>query len=430
MNILFTAIFSTIPFLIAFKNISPYKFTLKEYIRMEIGIVITYFLLNLIVPKFSPMAIYFVPIIFIYKNSKKIIKSIMLDVFICIIIVTIDSFIGLLSINFLKIETSITKLNYDIICIIILISIYLLSKFIGIVINKYKEIISTYYKSKYAILLYSALIITFAVFFINIHYNPSHNPIYLTKTNALFFIFYFFALLFISLIVLSIIKKDEIFKLKQAQFENLQEYTSNLENLYMDMRKFKHDYINILSSMSGFIEENNMAELRDYFNSTIRPLNKKIENNNYKLELLKNIKVAELRSLLSSKLIKAQEHNININLEIKEEISKINLNSIDLIKTIEILINNSIEVAILSKDKFMSLVIEKNNNSIVIIVTNSYCKDIGLTNEKVKEKYVDNVLKKELGLIRLKKILANNNNMSLDTISKENEFIQILTIRN
>ena len=144
------------------------------------------------------------------------------------------------------------------------------------------------------------------------------------------------------MIVLSIIKKDEIFKLKQAQFENLQEYTSNLENLYMDMRKFKHDYINILSSMSGFIEENNMAELRDYFNSTIRPLNKKIENNNYKLELLKNIKVAELRSLLSSKLIKAQEHNININLEIKEEISKINLNSIDLIKTIEILINNSI----------------------------------------------------------------------------------------
>ena len=40
----------------------------------------------------------------------------------------------------------------------------------------------------------------------------------------------------------------------------------------MDMRKFRHDYINIISSMAGFIEDNDMKSLEAHFNKIYSPI--------------------------------------------------------------------------------------------------------------------------------------------------------------
>lgn len=52
---------------------------------------------------------------------------------------------------------------------------------------------------------------------------------------------------------------------KQKDLQNLQEYTHNLEVMYNGLRSFKHDYINILLSISGYIENGNMEELNSFF---------------------------------------------------------------------------------------------------------------------------------------------------------------------
>ena len=51
--------------------------------------------------------------------------------------------------------------------------------------------------------------------------------------------------------------------------ENLTHYMAQLENHYQDIRRFKHDYLNILSTITGYIQENDMDKLRNYFDSSI-----------------------------------------------------------------------------------------------------------------------------------------------------------------
>ena len=47
---------------------------------------------------------------------------------------------------------------------------------------------------------------------------------------------------------------------KQKALQDLQDYTRNLEIMYNGLRSFKHDYINILLSMSGYIANSDMDE--------------------------------------------------------------------------------------------------------------------------------------------------------------------------
>ena len=49
--------------------------------------------------------------------------------------------------------------------------------------------------------------------------------------------------------------------------------------MYSSLRSFKHDYSNIMLSMSGYIEANDMDGLKEYFDKEILPLSKKITKN-------------------------------------------------------------------------------------------------------------------------------------------------------
>ena len=92
-----------------------------------------------------------------------------------------------------------------------------------------------------------------------------------------------------------IIIKENNIKNQQLQYERLQEYTANLEELYTDMQKFRHDYINILSTMSEYIREKDVESLDRYFNDKIMPISQGMRSNNYKLGALKNLKIQEVK---------------------------------------------------------------------------------------------------------------------------------------
>lgn len=429
MDIIFVALFSTLPYIIAYRNISPYKFNIKDYIHMEISILICYYLLSLINLNLASLSIYFIPITFIYKKSSKILYSVFLDIFICIVIIFSDSCVGIINNTIFNVNLDPTKLSYYVFCLIVLFVVHFISKLINYLLYKYKNYFPENYKSKYAILIYISLIITFGIFYMNINWNTYDTPEYLSKTNSIFFIGYTLILIFIYFISFITIKKEHIFKLKHIQLENLTEYTNNLEELYMDMRRFIHDYINILSSISWFINENDMDSLRDYFSNTIYPLNVKMQSNNYKLGLLKNIEITELKGLISSKLIKAQELDLNVNIDIAEPISHINMDIIDLIRALGILLDNAIEAAISTDDKSIELGIITKKNSIIIVVINSYSEDISSISKLFKEGYSTKGKNRGLGLSNLREIINNNASTLLDTSISNNKFIQKITIK-
>ena len=84
---------------------------------------------------------------------------------------------------------------------------------------------------------------------------------------------------------------------KQKALQDLLDYTRNLEVMYNSLRSFKHDYINILLSMSGYIESGDMDELKKFFQTKIFPTKNLIDQGDYKLNQLSNIGVLEIKSL-------------------------------------------------------------------------------------------------------------------------------------
>lgn len=427
-NVIIMLITSIILLLVSFINISPYKLSFSEYIKMILSIIIIHMSIYLISPRLASIALYFIPVLYIYKKNKKILRSFILEIVICSVTVIVNSCVSNIIILFFGDEFIENIVGYYITYILIVITLYFVSKVIGRTLNKYKKIIDGNYKSKYLFIVYVMLILTFALFYLNINWNSSSNPVYLSKVNGVMFMVYGLVMIIVCFTLLFMIRKEEKFRYEQIELENLKEYTENLEKLYMDMRKFRHDYINIISSMAGFIQDRDLDALEKHFNEHIYPLNNKINKNNYKLGLLKNIELPEIKGLISAKVIRAQELGIDTIIDIAEPIKNINMDIIDLSRILGIILDNSIEAALESDKRTINIALINKNKSVIIVVINSFKGEILSVSRLFKEGFSTKGENRGLGLSNLKEIINRYNNVSLDTCIKEKEFIQEVSI--
>lgn len=284
-------------------------------------------------------------------------------------------------------------------------------------------------QTKYSFIVMSLLLLTLAIFYTNIYFSSISG----FDKDALHFNSILFAIYFIILLVTlySIIQtaiKELKMKNQQEQLEQLQEYTNTLEVLHNEMRVFRHDYINIISSLAGYIEENDMAALKTYFENNIVSVNKTIESNNYKISSLQNIEITELKGLIAIKVIRAQELKIDAIVEVVEKINHINMKSIDLCKVVGILLDNAVEAAQASKVKSIRLACVKKADAILIVFANSVPDDMPPIYKIFEQGFSTKGDKRGLGLSSLRDTLQGYSNVSLDTKLTDCEFIQELEI--
>ncbi|MBC1559461.1 hypothetical protein HB911_12200 [Listeria booriae] len=64
-------------------------------------------------------------------------------------------------------------------------------------------------------------------------------------------------------------------KKREMEMAQLRDYTVRLEEMYVNMNMFRHDYINILASLHGYIEQGDPELLETYFEEVIKPLKQK-----------------------------------------------------------------------------------------------------------------------------------------------------------
>ena len=130
-------------------------------------------------------------------------------------------------------------------------------------------------------------------------------------------------------------------------------------------------------SISGYIESEDMDGLKKYFDQEISPINHKLFAETSRLNQLINIKITELKSLISAKLLYAAELNIKVSVEIEKEISKIPMGTVDLCRVIGIFLDNAIEAALETKQPEIRMAILDEEKEIIFIISNSFL-DTGL----------------------------------------------------
>lgn len=137
-------------------------------------------------------------------------------------------------------------------------------------------------------------------------------------------------LVFYLLFFMGVIKKLDTYlkeklyeRLEQEQalrYRDMERYSRHIEELYKEVRSFRHDYTNLLTSLRLGIEEEDMEQIKEVYGSVLKDSSQKLQNNKYDLGRLVNIRDKALKSLLAGKFLKARDKNIVFNVEVPEEI--------------------------------------------------------------------------------------------------------------
>ena len=271
---------------------------------------------------------------------------------------------------------------------------------------------------KILIILGADLILCMLIFVMNIMVTEqAGSPPRVLFTSIILYIAY---VVLTFLIVATIVYEYETnanIMMKQNSYDNLQEYMKQIEELYQNMRVFRHDYANVMLSVVGYIEENDMDGLKKYYDMEIFPI-----SNLFNKE--KDV-VAKLHNL---DINYALELKVEVNLEIIEKIDKVNMKSIDLVRIIGIFLDNAIEACQECEKPSIDLSIIKMDKDITFIVKNTYIKKnidycklgtLGISSKGER---------RGTGLYNVKTIINAYNNVIMDTEYENGYFTQLLEI--
>lgn len=269
---------------------------------------------------------------------------------------------------------------------------------------------------------------SFVVMYIDITYQRMlGEPNSLEKMNAFFFMLYVVVLLVILIMLIVSTKKNFENKLRQEQMINMQNYVDQLELDYQHLRKFRHDYQNILSSIEGYITDSDIEGLSKYYNKYIKKTKQQLKSNLFNLTELTNLKDRVAKSVISSKLTTAQNLGIDSYFECKDIISKFDIDPIDFVRILGILLDNAIEASI---DGVLRVAVTKQEKATTIFIGNTYKGELPPLYKLKQTGFSTKGKGRGLGLSNVDEIISNKSNVALETRIDKKMFVQILSIRN
>ena len=216
----------------------------------------------------------------------------------------------------------------------------------------------------------------------------------------------------------------------KKEINHYYKYTLQIEQINNEMRKFRHDYINILATLSEYIRQEDMDGLSKYFDENIAHLHDDMKLNTIKINGLQNLHVREIKGLLTTKIIQSQEQNINISVEVTEQIDHINMNIVELSRCIGIIMDNAIEASEFVDAPTIQIAFIKNEESVLLVFMNKCSKDTPKVHKLFEDQFSTKGRKRGIGLTTLKEVTEKTENVFLDTYINDQFFIQKLEILN
>ena len=303
--------------------------------------------------------------------------------------------------------------------------VYIITFFIILIIKKKNIILSILddLNNKNKCIILTNLIfamITFIFQLILAFYYLDTLPVFITFVSSLIFLIYFS----ISIFSLTRIMK---LNLTTKKLECAEEYNNTLRILHDNVRGFKHDFDNIVTTIGGYIRTNDMEGLKQYYLqleddcqrvNNLYILNPSVVNND------------GIYNLIMKKYHEAEEKDIKVNISFLLDLSTLNMKIYEFARILGILLDNAIEASSECEEKIINLTFrnDSKNSRQLIIVENTY-KNKDVDTHKIFEKGVSG---KEnhtgLGLWEVNKILSKNKNITLFTTKNDKYFSQQLEI--
>ena len=225
------------------------------------------------------------------------------------------------------------------------------------------------------------------------------------------------------------VEKEIALKQKKFEQKHLQTYTDEIVGLYNEIRGFRHDYAGMLVSMQMAIDSGDLQEIDRIYKEVLVKANQKLRSEKYTYFDLNSIEDSALRSVIAQSIVYARNNDVEFTLEVKDVITRLSMDLLDLVRIMSILLNNAVEGAADSYLKQMEVAVIKMDFETVIVIQNSCKINMTPSENLFALGFSTKGRNRGLGLNNVKEILDKYDNIILETEMEDNTFRQIIRFK-
>ena len=391
-----------------------------------------YVLLLIICPPVGYFAFFFIFIAYnIYQNKY---KSKILDIFYGLYPVIVESLLGRMLGFYVFPLLGVSVFNevklswYDILIELLVFPLHLLIvKSLRLDFNEIKEGFKRHYFKYLLLLINISMFVYMLLVSILVIYRDklADADIWRGHINNFYIVLFFVILLYLNAVSKEKLEK-EIIDQKDTQLNELSIYSHQVESLYEEIRSFRHDYINILTSLKLGIDNQDIEAIKTVYNGVLRDSGTQFYDSKFDIAKLSNIKNDAIKSILSAKLLEAQNRGISISVEIEEPVSNFRIELLDFITVLSVLCDNAIEATIEAISPRMTVAFMNNDDSLVLIVENSIKSEKVDVNHIFDRGYSSKGEGRGLGLHNVNSVLEKYPKSTITTRSANHLFSQTI----
>ncbi|MHC9531922.1 sensor histidine kinase [Dellaglioa sp. L3N] len=152
-----------------------------------------------------------------------------------------------------------------------------------------------------------------------------------------------------------------------------QTYIDQIEQRNKELRRFKHDYQNILLTLEHYIQNDDREELRRYFHEVVKESGNQIKMDSTGFETIARVQNEQIKLMMYNKIIAAQNQAIKVHLEVDTEF-EFTMAGVDAIRVLGILFDNAIEALIdlPEEHRFLNIALVRYQDFDEVIMQNEF----------------------------------------------------------
>ncbi|MCL2426387.1 MAG: GHKL domain-containing protein [Oscillospiraceae bacterium] len=263
--------------------------------------------------------------------------------------------------------------------------------------------------------------------------NTSHFIIENFRTLVLSILPILFAIIGVAFCIvfyIALLRQRTALQKKLAEQVAQDQYVRQIEMQQSLIRKFKHDYQNILLSINGFIMEDDFDGLKRYMPKVNAASTIVISDDTFTLENLGKIKCPEIKILLTEKLIYAQNisADISVTIDVYEEINHIPADSVILVRMLGTILDNAVEALMELQSGKLSVACYKDKSSVVFVVQNTCLPNLPPYSQLRQQGFSTKANGRGLGLSNLSELLNLHPETALQSNISGGNFTQKILI--
>ena len=202
-----------------------------------------------------------------------------------------------------------------------------------------------------------------------------------------------------------------------------------MESLYQEVRGFRHDYINILTSLKEGIDRDDMAMVRKTYETVLEESGYFFNDSKFEISHLSNIENDAIKSILSTKMLEAHSLGIDISVEVQNLIGAPDISLLDYVRLLSILCDNAIEAAIKAEHPQIKIAYFDQDDSYTFVIENT-TKDERIPVDLIfKKNYSSKGIGRGVGLTTVNHMVTTYSNLTIQTSSKNHLFRQTVHIK-